>query len=181
MSEDSQKRWDKYFLGICEAVAAKSPCFSIKRGAILVRDNSIVATGYNGPARGIPHCGIDRYKADHRLREQLGSEKWPLEFDSHSIATTCPRRLLGYKSGEGLEWCPAAHAEQNTLANADRLGVSTLDTTLYMNCETPCHICMSLLINAGVVEIVVSNTKLYDPLTQFILENSNMVVRRFNL
>jgi len=50
-------KWDTYFHSICVAVASKSPCLSRKIGAILVKDHSIVSTGFNGPSRGIPHCG----------------------------------------------------------------------------------------------------------------------------
>jgi len=60
MDSEHIKRWDTYFHSICIAVASKSPCLSRKIGAILVRDKSIVATGYNGPPRGVPHCGHDR-------------------------------------------------------------------------------------------------------------------------
>ena len=56
--------WDRYFHTICEAVASKSPCLSRHIGAILVRDHSIVSTGFNGPSRGIPHCGHDRVMKD---------------------------------------------------------------------------------------------------------------------
>jgi len=49
--------WDEYFFLICQSTALKSTCLSRKIGAILVKDKSIISTGYNGPPRGIPHCG----------------------------------------------------------------------------------------------------------------------------
>ena len=63
-------KWDEYFLDICCSISTKSPCLSRKIGAILVRDNSIISTGYNGPPRGVPHCGHDRFMADHDLRDR---------------------------------------------------------------------------------------------------------------
>ena len=150
--------WDEYFHNICIAVASKSPCLSRQIGAILVRNRSIVSTGYNGPARNYPHCGPG----------ELSSEK-----------AVCPRKLKGYKSGEGLVECPAAHAEGNCIANAARIGASTIGTTLYMNCIIPCKDCMILLVNAGVIEIVVEKTTFYHEMSEDIARHGNIRIREF--
>lgn len=173
------KRWDIYFHKICEAVASKSPCLSRKIGAILVKDNVVVATGYNGPARGVPHCGHDRFMKDEALKEALRNviTEWPRK----TIDTTCPRRLLKFKSGEGLHLCPAEHAERNCIASAARVGVSVKDTTLYMNCCIPCKNCLTLLINAGIKEVVVDNKTPYDKYSKFILDYSTIKIREFEL
>lgn len=143
-------RWDEYYYLICESVASKSPCLSRKIGAILVRDNSIISTGYNGPARGYPHC-----------------------------VNECPRRAMGYKSGEGLINCPAVHAEVNAVTNAARVGASTINSTLYMNCIVPCKDCMSVLVNAGVRTIVVSNVLPYHQLSLDIIFKCKIKIRKF--
>lgn len=143
-------RWDNYFLSICEAVSSKSPCLSRQIGAILVRDKSIVATGYNGPARGFQHC-----------------------------TEICRRRKLGYHSGEGLHLCPAAHAEANCIVNAARNGVITLGCTLYMNFIVPCKDCATLIVNAGIKEIVVTNCDYYHTMSAAILEAGGVNIRRF--
>ena len=148
--EDSRDRWDPYFLDICRSVSTKSPCLSRQIGAILVRDNSIISTGYNGPPRGIPHCKDE-----------------------------CPRKLLGYASGTHMELCPAQHAEENAISNAARLGVSVLNSTLYMNSIIPCQKCFGTLINAGIVEIVIQQAKTYDKQTQFLINNSDISIREF--
>ncbi len=144
--------WDSYFHTVCEAVSTKSPCLSRKIGAILVRDNSIISTGYNGPARGIPHC-----------------------------KTICPRRKLNIPSGQGMELCYAQHAEENAVTNAARIGASVVGSTLYMNCIIPCKNCFSTLINAGIIEIVVDDTIVYDEQTQFLIDHSKIKIRKFNL
>jgi dCMP deaminase len=171
--------WDKYFNLICDAVATKSPCLSRKIGAILVRDHSIVSTGYNGPPRGVPHCGRDRYIKDntlfHAYVESLTPPYSPLEFRGN-----CPRKVMGFKSGEGMEWCPAQHAEENAISNAARLGVSTIGSTLYMNSVIPCQKCFGTLINAGIVEIVIDEDKVYDKHTTYLIKNSNIKIRRFS-
>jgi len=145
-------RWDTYFHSICCAVASKSPCLSRQIGAILVRDKSIVSTGFNGPARGYDHCEIQ-----------------------------CPRKVMGFKSGEGLVHCPAAHAEGNCVANAARIGASTINTTLYMNCIIPCKDCMILLVNAGIKEVVVDDIENYHEMSINIAKKGNIKIRKFEL
>jgi len=147
-----QARWDKYFHTICIAVASKSPCLSRQIGAILVRDNSVISTGFNGPARGYFHCEGE-----------------------------CPRKKMGFASGEGLIHCPAAHAEGNCIANAARIGASTVGSTLYMNCVIPCKDCMVLLVNAGISEIVADDIKLYHEMSAEIASIGRIGIRRFRL
>lgn len=175
------KRWDKYFYNICEAVASKSPCLSRKIGAILVRDKSIISTGYNGPPRDIPHCGHERFIKDEMLAILRETNEFKELYHPSDIQTTCPRRLMGYESGTGMEWCPAQHAEENAISNAALNGVSVKGTTLYMNCVIPCQKCFGSLINAGVVEIVVERTDVYDSHTQFLINNSKIKIRSFRL
>jgi len=157
--------WDLYFRTICDTVASKSPCLSRQIGAILVRDKSIVSTGYNGPPRGVDHCA-DQIPFGEGLQ--------------------CPRHAAGYASGEGLHLCPATHAEMNCIVNAARLGVSTLGTTLYMNCIIPCMECLKVLINAGVEEIVVDDTTFYslnrDMMNRLQNHSLNLLtIRKFHL
>jgi len=91
----------------------------------------------------------------------------------------CPRKVLGYESGTHMELCPAQHAEENCISNAARLGVSTVDTTLYMNSVIPCSNCYGTLINAGICEIVVDKLTVFDKHTQFLIDNSNILIREF--
>ena len=149
---DKIARWDTYFHNICTAVATKSPCLSRQIGAILVRDNSIVSTGFNGPARGYFHC-----------------------------EGQCPRKVAGFKSGEGLLHCPAAHAEGNCIANAARIGASTVGSTLYMNCVIPCKDCMILLVNAGIKSIVIDDVKPYHEMSIDIALRGKITLRKFKL
>lgn len=182
ISSASRERWDAYFLKVCEAIASKSPCKSRQIGAILVRDKSIVATGYNGPPRGVPHCGPDRFWKDKELRRRFTTDGRIYETGNalhHSVSTYCPRQILGYQSGHGLEWCFAAHAERNCLINAARLGVTTLGTTLYMNNVIPCKDCLIELINAGVTNIVVEEAKPYNQI-QFLLDTVELNIREFS-
>ena len=167
--------WDQYFYNLCKAVALKSPCLSRKIGAIIVRDNSILSTGYNGPPRGIPHCGHARFQSDNYLNSRF--EK--VSFKPEDIGNTCPRKILNWPSGGGMHLCTAQHAEENAVSNAARHGTNINDTTLYMNCVIPCHKCLGTLINAGITKIVVDSISNYDDQADFIVKNSNLIIRRF--
>jgi len=145
--------WDKYFLQIARMVGEQSKCFSRQVGVVLVRDKSIISTGYNGPPRRVPHC-------NERSKQEM-----------------CPRQVEGYKSGEGLHMCVAAHAELNVILNAARMGVCTNGTTLYCDCGVPCKNCLIASINAGIEEIVCTNMDYYDDLSPFLLANSDIRVR----
>ena len=174
------KPWDTYFHTICKAVASKSPCLSHKIGAILVRDKSVISTGYNGPPRGISHCGHERFIKDSTIDKAAKLIKWTFS-ERIRFMKECPRKVLGYESGTHMELCPAQHAEQNTVSNAARLGVSILGSILYMNSVIPCKNCFGTLINAGIVEVVVYNAAVYDEYTQFLIDNSNIIIREFML
>lgn len=172
--------WDSYFLKICEAVSSKSPCMSRKIGAILVRENIVIATGFNGPARGVPHCGQERIIKDDLFDERTMNHLLNL-YNVEEVNNTCPRKLLGFRSGEGLNQCPALHAEQNCLANASRIGASVNGSTLYMNSIIPCKTCFGLLTNAGIAEIVVESEVLYTNSVQYTFRASNVKIREFKL
>lgn len=166
--------WDEYFYDLCNTVAKNSKCLSRHIGTVLVRDKSVISTGYNGPPRGVPHCGA-RYEIDYKLRGML-AKRGVLLTDEENY-TRCPRQTAGFVSGEGLEWCIAGHGERNALINAARNGIYTLGTTLYMNCGIPCAPCLVEIINAGVEEIVVTKMQYYDVAAPYLVENSDLIVR----
>jgi dCMP deaminase len=178
--------WDKYFYDICKSVASKSRCLSRQIGAVIVRDKSIISTGYNGPPRGIPHC--DDPSVWEKNSNTMGSGFWMFRGVETSIKieedidlTKCPRQYMGYKSGEGLNWCFAGHAERNAIINAARLGISTYGTSLYCNCGVPCKDCLSEIINAGVMEIICLHFNFYDVSSKYLIENSNISLRILKL
>jgi dCMP deaminase len=165
---------DKWFYDLALAVGSNSKCHSRKIGAVLVKDNSVVSTGYNGPPRGIPTCD-QRWHIDEAFNKEYGHHAEGKETEG-----MCPRRTIGFPSGQGLEICPAGHAERNALINAARLGVKTKKTKLYMTCGVPCTPCMVEIINAGVKEIICAELKAYDETAMYILENSYLKIRLFD-
>jgi len=179
---DNKTKWDKYFLDICISVSLNSKCHSRQIGAILVKDNIVISTGYNGPAREIPECR-ERFLHDDNMKEILCDMRYEkISIENAYKNKTCPRKFLKFKSGEGLEYCNAVHAEKNCLISAARMGISTKGATLYMNAEiSPCTQCFSACINAGIKEIVLIKNKIYDPTLEWCIKNSNIVIREFNI
>lgn len=181
--------WDEYFYNICLAAAGNSKCLSREIGAVLVRDKSVISTGYNGPPRGVPPCD-QRWYSDMKLFETwedgLKDKKLVRDSDPNgeyfraAVKGQCPRLFMGFKSGEGLDWCVAAHAEENAILNAARMGICTKGTAMYMTCGIPCSKCYVKIINAGIEELVVTSFKTYDVSTDYLLNKSDIKIRLFD-
>lgn len=134
---------------VAHVVRKRSTCLRRKVGAVLVKDKRILATGYNGAPSGLAHC----------------------------VEVGCMREELNIPSGERHEICRGAHAEQNAIAQAALLGVSTRDSEIYVTAH-PCSVCVKILINAGVRRIVYKG--LYpDSLAVDLLAQSAIRVERF--
>lgn len=124
--------WDAYFLGIAEAVAARADCTRRKVGAIIVRpDHTIVATGYNGAASGLPGC----LTAGACPRGQKSAEE---------VAPTS-----SYDTGAGK--CIALHAEQNAVLRASWDQMQ--GAIMYVTCE-PCEGCARMIAGTPIKNVV---------------------------
>lgn len=168
--------WDKYYYELCVAIAKNSKCFSRQIGAIIVKDKSIISTGYCGPPRGFVPCD-ERHTVDSALFNEYVRRGIKLE----EVKNRCPRQVLGFKSGEGIEWCVSAHAEENAILNAARVGtVSLKNTKMYMSCGIPCSKCLIKIIQVGIEEIIVSHLGWYDGAAKYLLDNSGLKVRLFD-
>ncbi len=143
--------WDEYFMRMAYLASTRSTCTRRKVGAIIVKDKRILATGYNGPPKGLAHCDV----------------------------TGCIREELNVPSGERHELCRGLHAEQNAIIQAAVHGVSIKDATIYVT-NHPCVVCAKMLINAEIKEIVYAEGY-PDDLAKLILLESNINVRQFSL
>jgi len=119
--------WDSFYLALCYLISTRSSCTDRQIGAVIVKDKTIIATGFNGSPRGVSDC-MERGE--------------------------CIRKDRDKSLGKDYENCYSAHAEVNALANHAYMGGpemkgSTLYTTVY-----PCVTCSKLLINAGIIRIV---------------------------
>jgi len=129
---------DEYYLNIAKEVSLRSTCFRRKIGAIIVRDDVIVATGYVGAPRKTKDCFERR---------------------------NCFRNEYQIPHGQRYELCRSVHAEQNAIINAARAGVSLLGGDIFIYGEDekgktidafPCFICKKMIINAGLNRVVCS-------------------------
>lgn len=130
---------DEYYLGIAEEVGRRSTCWRRSIGAIIIRDDQIISTGYVGAPR---------------------KTKSSLE---HGF---CLRDKLKIPHGQRYELCRSVHAEQNAIINAARAGVSLLGGDMYIYGSVfgkdekidafPCFICKKMIINAGLNRIICS-------------------------
>ena len=174
------KKWDLYYLSISREVGKISNCSSRKIGAVLVKGNRIIATGVNGVPEKITHCSDRPLGFFVELdREVVGKNE---ENDNTFINANwdnptggCPRKVLGYPSGQGLYLCAATHAEANAIITAARNGISTVGATLYLWCWVACKDCMKEIINAGIKRMVCLEGEWdYDPYSKLLLEESGI-------
>ncbi|MBR6534625.1 MAG: cytidine deaminase [Clostridia bacterium] len=130
-----------YYLDIAQTVLERSTCIRRKFGAIIVKNDIIVSTGYNGAPRGRVNCS------------DIGN---------------CMRDKLGIPRGERYELCRSVHAEANAIIAASRSDM--LDSVLYLACVDGktgellpgtccCQMCKRLVINAGISKVVVRENK----------------------
>ncbi|NLB29505.1 MAG: cytidine deaminase [Clostridiales bacterium] len=127
---------ENYYLDIAETVLERSTCRRRMYGAIIVLNDEIVATGYNGAPRGRKNC------------DDMGG---------------CTRDLMNIPSGERYELCRSVHAEANAIISAARSEM--IGATLYLagkNAKTgelltdtlPCSMCKRLIINSGITKVI---------------------------
>ena len=130
-----------YYLDIAETVSKRSTCLRKHYGAIIVKNDVIISTGYNGAPRGRKNCSDINY---------------------------CMRDALHIPRGERYEMCRSVHAEANAIIAADR--DKMLGSTLYMACRDPktdtlaggtcsCMMCKRLVLNAGIEKVIVRETE----------------------
>lgn len=121
---DNRPSWDEYFTLMTVLISQRSTCTRRKVGAVLVRDNMVLTSGYNGVPRTVKHCS------------EAG----------------CIRDQMNVPSGQRHELCRGLHAEQNAIIQAAHHGIDLKGSTLF--CTTkPCIICTKMIINAGISRV----------------------------
>lgn len=129
---------DNYYLKIAKAVAERSTCLRRKYGAVIVADDEIISTGYNGSPRGEVNCC------------DVG--------ECYCRTHVAPVDENAARHGDQYGCCVAVHAEQNAIISASRREMQ--GATLYLACldETidpaPCNICNRMIKNAGITRVV---------------------------
>lgn len=130
-----------YYLDIAQTVSERATCLRRRFGAIIVKNDTIISTGYNGAPRGRMNC---------------------------TDIESCIREQMNIPRGERYELCRSVHAEANAIIAAARENM--LGSTLYMCCTDPktgdvvgsicsCSMCKRLIINAGITEVITREDK----------------------
>ncbi|MCL2063698.1 MAG: cytidine/deoxycytidylate deaminase family protein [Candidatus Cloacimonetes bacterium] len=143
--------WHVYFMKMALLVAERSTCRRRQVGAVLVKNNQIIASGYNGAPKRVLHCDI----------------------------AGCMRELTKTPSGQKHELCRGVHAEQNTIIQAALNGTSLSEAVLYTT-NFPCSICAKIIINAE-IEIVYVLKDYPDNLSKEMFAESGTEVILINL
>ncbi len=123
--KNTRPEWDKYFMEIADLVSRRSTCLSRQVGAVIVNERRILATGYNGSPKGLPHC----------------------------LDIGCLRRDLGIPSGKQLELCRGSHGEENAIVQAANYGIPLEGSEIYCT-HQPCLTCTKMIINSGIRRVV---------------------------
>ena len=130
-----------YYLDIAETVIERGTCLRRNFGAVIVKDDEIISTGYVGAPRGRANCCDLGY---------------------------CKREKLNVPRGERYELCRSVHAEQNAIISAPRkemigstlyLVGKTVDTKEYVEKAMPCALCKRMIINAGIKNVIIRDNK----------------------
>lgn len=124
----------KYYLDIAAAVATRSTCIRRQYGAVIVKNDIIVSTGYNGAARGLINC---------------------------CDLNECYREAHNIPHGQQYEKCKAVHAEANAIINASReemcgaiLFLAGFENGERMKNPTPCEMCSRMITNSGIRRVI---------------------------
>ena len=130
-----------YYLDIAETVTERATCLRRCWGAVIVKNDEIISTGYNGAPRGRKNC---------------------------TDVGFCIREKLNVPRGERYELCRSVHAEQNAIISASRR--DTIGATLYIvgvDAKTreyveksmPCAMCKRTIINSGIEKVIIRDNK----------------------
>ena len=153
-----------YYLDIAETVLARGTCLRRNFGAIIVKNDQIISTGYVGAPRGRKNCCDLGY---------------------------CTREKLQIPRGERYELCRSVHAEANAIISASRMDMigSTLylvgkevSTGEYVKGANPCAMCKRMIINAGIDTVVIrddkDNFRVYSVRDLYVLQDESLDATR---
>ena len=118
--------WDEYFISIADITGSRGTCDRGRAGCVIVRDKHILVGGYAGSPKGLPHC------------DDIGHLMKTVVHEDGSESRHCLR---------------TAHAEQNAICQAAKLGVAIDGATIYTR-MTPCAACAKMIINVGIDRVV---------------------------
>lgn len=145
--------WDHYFMTLASLASKRSNCMRRRVGCVLIRNNRVISTGYNGTPRNVLNCN----------------------------SGGCPRcnSPAASKGGAALATCLCLHAEENALLEAGRERIGAGDAVLY--CDTcPCLTCSIKIVQVGIGEVVFSRSYYMDEASAKIFREAGVRLRQFS-
>jgi dCMP deaminase len=143
--------WDHYFMNIAAVVATRGNCCRRQVAAVIVKDQRIISTGYNGTPRGVKNC----------------------------CEGGCERCAGNAPSGADLGECVCCHAEENAITQAAYHGIALLGSTVYST-MSPCLMCAKMIINAGIQEVVYKQEYEFSKQTRSLLHEGGVRCRKLS-
>lgn len=142
--------WDAYFMRLADLAALRSNCMKRRVGCVIVKDNRVVATGYNGTPRHLTNCNEGG----------------------------CSRCNKGQGSGAALSTCLCLHAEENALLEAGRDRIAGENSILYCN-TCPCLTCSIKIVQSGLKQVVYAQSYSMDELSHKVFNEARVILRQF--
>lgn len=149
LAQQTRPSWDEYFMNIARVASLRSNCMKRKVAAVLVKDNRVISTGYNGTPRGVKNCNEGG----------------------------CPRCNSLAPSGVALGDCLCSHAEENAIVQAAHHGMSVKDSTLYTT-FSPCLICTKMILNSGIREVIYNAAYPMGELPLALLQEAGVKIKK---
>ncbi|EER33282.1 deoxycytidylate deaminase [Candida tropicalis MYA-3404] len=141
--------WDSYFMRLADLAALRSNCMKRRVGCVIVRENRVIATGYNGTPRHLTNCNDGG----------------------------CSRCNKGQGSGASLSTCLCLHAEENALLEAGRDRIRG-ESVLYCN-TCPCLTCSIKIVQSGIKEVVYAQSYSMDIQSHKVMSEANIILRQY--
>lgn len=147
----SKLTWTEYFIEVAKLVSKKGSCTRRQIGAVIVKDNMLVSTGYNGTPRGVKNCN------------EGGCER-------------CNNPDV--QSGSNLHECLCVHAEENAIVQAAYQGISTKGAVLFTSL-CPCLYCAKTIVNAGIRKVFYNEAYAMDMATISLFKDAGVEIEKY--
>lgn len=145
----ARPKWDAYFMDIARVVASRGNCLRRKVASVIVKDQQVISTGYNGTPRGVRNC----------------------------CDGGCPRCASSAPSGANLGECICCHAEENAITQAAYHGIALRGSSLYTT-MSPCLVCAKMIINSGIAEVIYDKEYEFNRQTSRLLAEAGVRCRK---
>jgi len=140
--------WEEYFVNMVNAVATRGTCDRGKAGAVIVKDNQVISTGYVGSAAGDDHCDETGHKYEYRIKRWKRVHRTDYDGMHGGVIS-----IITNEDNISKHCIRTIHAEQNAICSAAKYGHSVQGSIMYTS-MVPCRTCAMMIINSGITKVV---------------------------